>query len=228
MGDGTTDRDLERRWDRFVDAIDLSPYKELHNGHGTESILDHVNPDQDLPEDVVDYLKHGELIIYALGLYNHPFEEDVKVPGPYFLFDGTYKWERYLWLYASKYHVEIPQEFIEHTRKPESRKWLEKRKVEEAERAEERRREQQRRMKENKPLPMVSYWGDKLVDGERESVSHRAIEGTDGWWYFWSSERGGRQAIVTEREEFLATGSAMSFEKLLEEFKAGRRSEAPE
>lgn len=108
--------------------IMLSPYKELKGGK--ESIHDHINPDQIVPAEVVEYLKHGEPDWICMGIYNHPFVEGKRLCGPYRYNDGVYRWDRDLWLYVSKYHVELPQDFIEHVFSEYGRNWMEEHKDE--------------------------------------------------------------------------------------------------
>ena len=101
----------------------LSPYKELQ--HGDESIHDHIIPDQKVPIEVLKYLRHGQFQLACMGVYEHPFEEGVRLPGPYTYGDDKYRWDRDMWLYVSKYHVELPQDFIDHVFSDEGRAWME-------------------------------------------------------------------------------------------------------
>lgn len=46
------------------------------------------------------------------GIYKHPFK-DMELLGPYYYTDGEYCWDRDTWKYVVKYHVTLPQEFID-------------------------------------------------------------------------------------------------------------------
>ena len=116
---------LSGEWeDEF--RINIMPYVELQSGE--ESIHDHIDPDQVVPEEVIEYLKHGEFRLVCMGIYPHPFEPDVRLCGPYWYGDDKYEWDRDAWKYASKYHVELPQEFIDHVLSEDGQKWLEEHK----------------------------------------------------------------------------------------------------
>ena len=48
----------------------------------------------------------------CLGVYKHPFK-DRDLLGPYLYTDGEYYWDRDTWKYVVKYHVTLPQAFID-------------------------------------------------------------------------------------------------------------------
>ena len=48
------------------------------------------------------------------GVYEHPFQPGKRLVGPYTYTDGQYYWDRDTWKYVLKYHVTLPQEFIDH------------------------------------------------------------------------------------------------------------------
>ena len=47
-----------------------------------------------------------------MGVYKHPFKEK-RLLGPYLYTDGEYYWDRDTWKYVLKYHVTLPQDFID-------------------------------------------------------------------------------------------------------------------
>lgn len=55
--------------------ICLSPYKELDDGW-TESIYDHIDPNFNVDNQVIMYLKAGCVSIGSFGVYTHPFEPE--------------------------------------------------------------------------------------------------------------------------------------------------------
>ena len=93
--------------------INLSPYIELESG--PYSIYDYVDPSFVVDDQVITYLKVGHYGLACPGAYNHPFEHDKIVLGPYRRSDGDkYIWDYNLWEYVTKYHVKLPKDFIEH------------------------------------------------------------------------------------------------------------------
>lgn len=61
------------------------------------------------------------------------------------------------------------------------------------------------------------------VDTEELSECSREIA-EDGLVYYWNPKRGGLHMLIDETGEKLVAGSIISFEKLLEEFRSGRRN----
>ena len=47
------------------------------------------------------------------GVYEHPFIPGKRLLGPYCYTDGHYWWDRDTWKYVTKYHVRLPQEFVD-------------------------------------------------------------------------------------------------------------------
>lgn len=62
----------------------------------------------------------------------------------------------------------------------------------------------------------------KISEEEAKKYS-KSIEDIDAK-YYWSSQRGGLHVIIKSNGEKLAAGSAISFEKLLDAFKEGKRN----
>ncbi|MCM1541058.1 MAG: hypothetical protein NC121_07340 [Blautia sp.] len=102
--------------DDFMAEMDgkvcISPFREIECGG--ESIYDHVKEGYSVPDKVIAYLQTKELLTMSLGLYEHPFKPGKDLTGPYWYTDGHYFWDRDTWKYVLKYHVTLPQEFIDH------------------------------------------------------------------------------------------------------------------
>lgn len=90
----------------------LTPFKELRLG--SESIYDWVEEGYAVPAKVIAYLKTTEPDIMSPGIYEHPFKPDTRLLGPYCYTDGHFWWDRDAWKYTAKYHVRLPQEFVEY------------------------------------------------------------------------------------------------------------------
>ena len=86
------------------------PYKEIKGGE--ESIYDHVDETFAVPQKVIAYLQTTQPHVVCLGMYKHPFKE-MELSGPYWYNDGEYCWDRDTWKYVLKYHVTLPQDFID-------------------------------------------------------------------------------------------------------------------
>ena len=94
-------------------SICLSPYKELN--FGDKSIHDFVQEGYTAPDKVIAYLmKIRKPCLMSPGVYEHPFKPGTKLLGPYLCTDGKHIWDRDLWKYVVKYHVTLPQEFIDY------------------------------------------------------------------------------------------------------------------
>lgn len=92
--------------------ISISPFKEINCG--SESIYDYVKAGYTVPDKVIAYLRTKSPHLVCPGVYEHPFMKGKTVPGPYLCTDNHYLWERNTWEYVVKYHVTLPQEFIDH------------------------------------------------------------------------------------------------------------------
>ena len=90
----------------------LTPFKELRLG--SESIYDWVEEGYTVPTKVIAYLKITEPDIMSPGIYEHPFKPGMRLLGPYCYTDGHYWWDRDTWKYVTKYHVRLPQEFVDY------------------------------------------------------------------------------------------------------------------
>lgn len=97
---------------RRLDAmINITPFKELKTGK--ESIFDHVDESFTVPDKVILYLQTKQPHLACPGIYHHPFKPDMELLGPYMYTDGEYYWDRDAWKYVVKYHVTLPQKFID-------------------------------------------------------------------------------------------------------------------
>ena len=90
--------------------INITPYKEINGGE--ESIYDHIDEDFAVPQKVIAYLQTNQPYLACMGVYHHPFR-DMVLLGPYWYTDGEYAWDRDTWKYVLKYHMTLPQEFID-------------------------------------------------------------------------------------------------------------------
>lgn len=103
--------------------ICLSPFKELHCG--CKSIHEFVQEGYSVPDQVIKYLKTTQPYIMSPGIYDHPFKPGEKLLGPYMYTDGKYYWDRDLWKYVLKYHVTLPQEFVDHAMSKKGSEFIE-------------------------------------------------------------------------------------------------------
>lgn len=101
----------------------VSPFKEINCGG--ESIYDYVQEGYEVSDKVIAYLKTTAPYVMSLGIYKHPFKPDMDLVGPYLYTDGHYYWDRDTWKYVLKYHVTLPQEFIDHVMSDEGTAFLE-------------------------------------------------------------------------------------------------------
>lgn len=108
---------------RLAAMISVMPYKELCDG--TESIYDHIDDSFAVPDKVIAYLKTTHPHMVRMGIYKHPFK-DAELLGPYWYTDGEYYWDRDAWKYVLKYHVTLPQAFIEKVMSEEGTRFLKK------------------------------------------------------------------------------------------------------
>ena len=111
----------ERR--RLTAMINVMPYKEIDGGD--ESIYDHIDESYVVPEKVIAYLKTTQPHSVCLGIYKHPFK-DQELLGPYWYTDGEYYWDRDAWKYVVKYHVTLPQAFVDKVMSEEGTAFLKK------------------------------------------------------------------------------------------------------
>jgi len=96
----------------IASRVCLTPYRELHSGE--ESIFDHIQEDYCVPNRVIAYLRTTQPYLMSPGIYKHPFKSEIDLLGPYMYTDGKYYWDRDTWKYVLKYHVTLPQEFVDH------------------------------------------------------------------------------------------------------------------
>lgn len=95
---------------RLAAMINLMPYKEINGGD--KSIYDYVDENFRVSQKVILYLQTTQPHIVSMGIYQHPFK-DMTLLGPYWYTDGEYYWERDTWKYVLKYHVKLPDAFID-------------------------------------------------------------------------------------------------------------------
>ncbi len=107
------------------EIISITPYFEL--SQGKRSIKEAVNSGFSVPEKVIEYLKIRVPFVMTPGLYKHPFK-DKNLLGPYVFTDGKYCWDRDTWKYILKYHVTVPNEFVEHVMSDEGTRFMEEQK----------------------------------------------------------------------------------------------------
>ena len=112
-------REAMAEWDN---KICLTPYEELNLGE--ESIYDHVQDGYTVPPRVITYLQTTEPFFMSPGLYDHPFKSGCQLLGPYTYTDGKYYWDRDAWKYVVKYHVTLPQDFIDHVMSEDGEAYL--------------------------------------------------------------------------------------------------------
>lgn len=98
--------------ENVVAKVRFTPFKELHQGD--ESIYDWVEEGYSVPAKVIAYLKTTEPDVMCPGIYGHPFKPGMELLGPYCYTDGHYRWDRDAWKYVTKYHVRLPQEFVDY------------------------------------------------------------------------------------------------------------------
>ena len=92
--------------------ISLTPFKELKQGE--ESIYDYIDEAFVVPDKVLLYLQGGHNHVMSPGIYDHPFKKGETLLGPYIYTDDKYVWDRDTWKYVKKYHLRLPEEFIEY------------------------------------------------------------------------------------------------------------------
>ena len=112
--DVKTDEEINARkmLEEIRKKVCLSPFKELCAGE--ESIYDYVVDGYTVPDKVIAYLQTTKPFMMCPGIYKHPFKPEKELLGPYFYTDGNYYWDRDLWKYVVKYHVTLPEEFVEY------------------------------------------------------------------------------------------------------------------
>ena len=107
-----------------MNAINVMPFDEIKGGE--LSIYDYVEEGYTVPEKVIQYLQTREPYMMSPGIYPHPFKDGEQLLGPYWYGDGKYYWDRDAWKYVLKYHVKLPQDFIDHVMSDEGTAFLEK------------------------------------------------------------------------------------------------------
>ena len=124
-----TEEEIRNRaaMDEFLEDLNskvcISPFKELDAGE--KSIHDFVVEGYSVPDKVIAYLQTTNSHMMSLGLYEHPFKPGTTLCGPYTYTDGYYYWDRDTWKYVLKYHVTLPQEFIDHVMSDAGTEFLE-------------------------------------------------------------------------------------------------------
>ena len=120
-----TDEEIQARafFEEHCKMVCISPYKEILCGD--ESIYDYVQEGYTVPNKVIAYLKTTKPYLMSPGIYEHPFKKGVDLLGPYLYTDGHFWWDRDTWKYVVKYHVTLPQEFIDHVMSDAGTEFLE-------------------------------------------------------------------------------------------------------
>lgn len=111
------------------EMVCISPFKEIHCGE--HSIFDYVQEGYTVPEKVIEYLRTTKPYMMCPGIYEHPFIEGKDLLGPYMYTDGHYWWDRDMWKYVLKYHVTLPQEFIDYVMSDSGTEFLKQCEIEE-------------------------------------------------------------------------------------------------
>ena len=102
-----------REWiEKEKKMVCLAPFEELRLGDA--SIHDWVEEGYEVPDKVLAYLKTTEPYMMSPGIYEHPFKPGERLLGPYCYTDGHFWWDRDCWKYTAKYHVRLPQEFVDY------------------------------------------------------------------------------------------------------------------
>lgn len=94
----------------ITSLINLMPYKEICGGE--KSIYDYVDENFTVSDKVISYLQTSQPYLVQMGIYQHPFK-NMTLFGPYWYTDGEYYWDRDAWKYVQKYHVILPNAFID-------------------------------------------------------------------------------------------------------------------
>ena len=102
--------------------INVMPFKEIKGGD--RSIYDHIEEGYTVPEKVIRYLQIKKPDVVCMGLYEHPFKPGLTLCGPYLYSDGKYTWDRDAWKYVVKYHVTLPQDFIDYVMSDEGTRFM--------------------------------------------------------------------------------------------------------
>ena len=104
--------------------ICITPFKEIIGGD--ESIYDYVEEGYTVPDKVIAYLRIANLYIVSPGIYEHPFKKGINLRGPFSYTDDKYYWNSDTWKYVIKYHVRLPEDFIEHVMSDKGTEFIEK------------------------------------------------------------------------------------------------------
>lgn len=120
----TTSMPSRRIREKWANMICITPFKEIKGG--TESIYDYVEEGYTVPEKVIAYLRTTKPFLLSPGIYEHPFKKDIQLLGPYLYTDDRYYWDRDTWEYVVKYHVRLPEDFINHVMSIEGTAFIEK------------------------------------------------------------------------------------------------------
>ena len=119
----TTSMPSPQRMREIAAMKNVMPFKEILGGE--ESIYDHIDENFVVPNKVIAYLQTTRPHLVCMGMYKHPFK-DKDLLGPYWYTDGEYFWDRDAWKYVLKYHVTLPQEFIDKVMSEEGTAFLKK------------------------------------------------------------------------------------------------------
>jgi hypothetical protein len=120
-----TEEEIQARelWEKRSKMVCVMPFKEIHCGE--ESIYDYVKEGYQVPDKVIAYLQTTNPYMMCPGIYEHPFKKGESLLGPYMYTDGHYWWDRDAWKYVVKYHVMLPQAFVDYVMSDLGTKYLE-------------------------------------------------------------------------------------------------------
>ena len=91
-------------------------FRELEHGdpEGPSLVASCRDSQRPIEADIVAYLKEGCLLVGTPGVTTNFFSSEQVVGSPDILTDGIWAWPSDLAFYLETYHVELPNEFVEH------------------------------------------------------------------------------------------------------------------
>lgn len=93
-------------------------FQELDHGDPDgPKLVDSVGRPQPDEQEIVRYLRNGLLLVGCPGLVNDVLDTGTgPIGSPDILTDGEWAWPGDLPYYVEKYHVALPDEFVQHVR----------------------------------------------------------------------------------------------------------------
>ena len=98
----------------------LGFFSDLPHGISSEPRVQSLIADSPLNDEsrLVKYLNDGELFIASPGVVHDVLSDsDTVIGSADILTDGVWAWPRDLSYYVSRYHVHLPEDFVEHARR---------------------------------------------------------------------------------------------------------------